>query len=250
MTTWREEPFTWYVVPLAGGEGIVCIQPLSGAVGSSEGSSAGALWCRLAHRATSIYRSRVRSCRRVQSGAQPCRVFASRCLVNVQPADEESAALPVQPMRARRAVRTSMNTITLGSSTSVALVRRGVTSAGVGRMDVRVRYGCGGKYYDGDTVLDTVEGGQVAVQKRFVRHAATAVAYLGDKAWNMAQRSDRHRYTGVLDYTGGRTRLLGAHTQTSSGERRATRTTNSQAGNRVYTTDTESRRSDKKESYQ
>ena len=43
---------------------------------------------------------------------------------------------------------------------------------------------------------------------------------------------------------------LGAPTHTSSRERRASRTTNSQTGNRVYTTDTESRRPDKKESYQ
>jgi hypothetical protein len=35
-----------------------------------------------------------------------------------------------------------MNTITLGSSTSVALVRFGVTSAGVGRMYVRVHDTC------------------------------------------------------------------------------------------------------------
>lgn len=46
--------------------------------GSSEGSSAGAFWCRLAHIAILTYRITVRSCRRVQCGAQPCRVFASR----------------------------------------------------------------------------------------------------------------------------------------------------------------------------
>jgi hypothetical protein len=43
---------------------------------------------------------------------------------------------------------------------------------------------------------------------------------------------------------------LGAPTRTSSRERSASGTTNSQAGNQMYTTDTESRRPDKKESYQ
>ena len=46
------------------------------------------------------------------------------------------------------------------------------------------------------------------VQKRFVCGSATRVAYLGDKAPNMAVRSDRQRCAGVIDYTSGLTLLL------------------------------------------
>ena len=62
-----------------------------------------------------------------------------------------------------------------------------------------------------DLLEQGVEGGGTGdvIQKRFVRGSATTVAYLVDKAPNMALRSHRQRCVCVIDYTGGLTRLFG-----------------------------------------